>query len=66
MWSVHSYEGDYNPLHDHGGNTPLGLSSISLSDGSAGHCREGCQFSHGGAPKMSSASGNCDGFTQLV
>ena len=20
MWSVHSYEGDYNPLHDHGGN----------------------------------------------
>ena len=28
MWSVHSYEGDYNPLHDHGGKTPLGLSSI--------------------------------------
>src|SRR3954468_3420293 len=20
MWSVHSYEGDYNPLHDHGAN----------------------------------------------
>jgi signal transduction histidine kinase len=28
MWSIHSYAGDYNPLHDHGGNTPLGLSSI--------------------------------------
>src|SRR5205823_5401821 len=28
MWSVHSYAGDYNPLHDHGGRTPLGLSSI--------------------------------------
>jgi hypothetical protein len=28
IWSVHSYQGDCNPLHDHGGSTPLGLSSI--------------------------------------
>jgi hypothetical protein len=28
MWSVHSYSGDYNPLHDHGGKTLLGLASI--------------------------------------
>jgi hypothetical protein len=28
MWSVHSYEGDYNPIHDHGTKTPMGLSCI--------------------------------------
>ena len=28
MWTVHSYEGDYNPLHDHGTATPMGLSCI--------------------------------------
>jgi len=26
MWSVHSYAGDYNPLHDHGAQTLQGLS----------------------------------------
>ena len=26
MWSVHSYAGDYNPLHDHGNQTLQGLS----------------------------------------
>jgi Putative 2OG-Fe(II) oxygenase len=65
MWSVHSYEGDYNPLHDHGGKTPLGLSSIlylkvppviAAKNAVAG----------GGAPKLNMASGNCDGFTQFV
>ena len=28
MWTVHSYEGDYNPVHDHGTKTPMGLSCI--------------------------------------
>lgn len=28
MWTIHSYEGDYNPLHDHGSKTPIGLSCI--------------------------------------
>ena len=28
MWTVHSYEGDYNPVHDHGTRTPMGLSMI--------------------------------------
>jgi hypothetical protein len=64
IWSVHSYEGDYNPLHDHGGNTPLGLSSILylkvppvISQKEA--------VPHGGSPRLHMASGNCDGFTQL-
>lgn len=65
IWSVHSYQGDYNPLHDHGGKTPLGLSSIlylmvppviASKDAVA----------DGGAPKLNMASGNCDGFTQFV
>ena len=28
MWTVHSYEGDYNPVHDHGTRTQMGLSCI--------------------------------------
>jgi hypothetical protein len=28
MWSVHAYEGDYNPLHDHGVPSVMGLSCI--------------------------------------
>jgi putative 2-oxoglutarate-Fe(II)-dependent oxygenase superfamily protein len=65
IWSVHSYEGDYNPLHDHGGNTPLGLSSIlylKIPDVIAAKDA----VAHGGAPKLHMASGNCDGFTQFV
>ena len=26
LWSVHSYERDYNPVHDHGADTVMGLS----------------------------------------
>jgi hypothetical protein len=65
MWSVHSYEGDYNPLHDHGGNTVLGLSSIlylkvppTISEKQA--------IQYGGAPQLNMATGNCDGFTQFI
>ena len=28
MWTIHSYEGDYNPMHDHGTRTFMGLSCI--------------------------------------
>ena len=27
LWSVHSYEGDYNPIHDHGTKTIMGIST---------------------------------------
>ena len=27
LWSVHSYEGDYNPIHDHGTKTLMGIST---------------------------------------
>ena len=26
-WSVHSFEGDYNPIHDHGTKTIMGIST---------------------------------------
>ena len=29
LWSLHSYEGDYNPIHDHGTKTIMGLSCTS-------------------------------------
>jgi len=29
MWSVHSYEGDYNPLHDHGCKTLTGVAATT-------------------------------------
>jgi hypothetical protein len=65
MWSVHSYEGDYNPLHDHGGNTFLGLSSI-LYLKVPPVIAEKKAVQHGGSPQLNMASGNCDGFTQFV
>ena len=27
IWSVHSFEGDYNPIHDHGTKTAMGIST---------------------------------------
>lgn len=65
MWTIHSYAGDYNPLHDHGGGTFLGLSSILYLKVPPA-IAEKKDVPHGVAPKMHMASGNCDGFTQLV
>jgi hypothetical protein len=63
MWSVHSYAGDYNPLHDHGANTNLGLSSILyLKVPPVIAAKPSIE----GMPNLFNASGNCDGFTQLV
>ena len=30
LWSVHSYAGDYNPIHDHGTKTVMGVSCTCL------------------------------------
>ena len=29
LWSVHSFEGDYNPIHDHGTKTIMGISTTT-------------------------------------
>jgi hypothetical protein len=64
MWSVHSYEGDYNPLHDHGANTNVGLSSILYLKVPPVIAAKPALEER--APELTMASGNCDGFTQLV
>lgn len=65
MWTVHSYAGDYNPLHDHGANTLAGLSSILyLKVPSA--IAEKTDLEGGAGPDLTKASGACDGFTHLV
>jgi Putative 2OG-Fe(II) oxygenase len=65
MWTIHSYAGDYNPLHDHGGGTFLGLSSILYLKVPPVIAQKK-DIPHGGAPHLHMGSGNCDGFTQLV
>ena len=64
MWTIRSYYGDYNPVHDHGTRTPIGISCIlylkvppqieALSNPSENF--EG----------LNNSSGVIDGFTYLV
>ena len=64
MWTVHSYEGDYNPVHDHGTRTPMGLSMIlylKVPPQIAALDNPSEQF--GG---LNQSSGAVDGFTYLV
>jgi len=59
MWTVHSYAGDYNPLHDHGTRSFMGLSCILyLKVPPQIEATESLQGLNG-------ASGAVDGFTYL-
>jgi hypothetical protein len=60
MWTVHSYAGDYNPLHDHGTRSFMGLSCIL-------YLKVPPQIEAIGLPseEMIAASGAVDGFTYL-
>ena len=63
-WTVHSYEGDYNPLHDHGVATQMGLSCIL-------YLKVPKQITDLPNPsdedlELNGSSGQVDGFTQLV
>jgi hypothetical protein len=65
MWTIHSYAGDYNPMHDHGANTFVGLSSIvylKVPDAIS----EKEDIESGSTPKLIHSSGACDGFTQFI
>ena len=65
-WTVHSFSGDYNPLHDHGVLTPAGLSMIlylqvpecisSLPD----------PDDKNGNTWLNDSSGEVDGFTYFI
>ena len=64
MWTVHSYEGDYNPVHDHGTRTPMGLSCIM-------YLKVPPQIEALDNPSeefvgLNQSSGSIDGFTYLV
>ena len=64
MWTVHSYEGDYNPVHDHGTRTQMGLSCIM-------YLKVPPQIEALDNPSeefngLNQSSGAVDGFTYLV
>ena len=60
-WTNHAYAGDYNPLHDHGVQTPAGLSGFLWLQ--VPPCIEELpEFN----PSINNAGGGIDGFTQLV
>ena len=64
MWTVHSYEGDYNPLHDHGTKADMGLSCIF-------YMKVPDQIKNLGNPDeefvgLNHSSGAVDGFTYLT
>ena len=64
MWTIHSYEGDYNPIHDHGTRTQMGLSCIL-------YLKVPPQIEQLGNPSeefegLNHSSGSVDGFTYLV
>ena len=64
MWTVHSYEGDYNPLHEHGTKAAMGLSCIF-------YMKVPEQIQKLGNPDeefagLNHSSGAVDGFTYLT
>lgn len=64
MWTIHSYAGDYNPMHDHGANTFAGLSSILYLKVPAAIAEK--KTPEGSGMDLTHASGAVDGFTQFV
>lgn len=59
-WTVHSYAGDYNPLHAHGCQTPAGLSMIFYLKVPK------CIQDKPSFPTLQNASGDIDGHTGLI
>ena len=59
LWSVHSYERDYNPIHDHGTKTIMGISCTSWNQVP----EQILDQPTAGSPEYSlyNASGNSDG-----
>jgi len=55
LWSVHSYEGDYNPIHDHGTKTLTGISTTTWT-------KVPEQIGRQSHKTLYNDSGACDGF----
>ena len=60
LWSVHSFEGDYNPIHDHGTKTLMGISTTTWTKvpEQIGKLGEGGTENY----SLYNDSGACDGF----
>ncbi len=66
MWSVHSYEGDYNPLHEHGTVSGRGVSMIMYLKLPPQVAILAKGMDSGTLPAQHNASGSTDGLTQFV
>ncbi len=64
LWSVHSYEGDYNPIHDHGTKTIMGISCTTWTK-IPEQIRK-LEAPHEGKFSYYNASGCSDGFIEFV
>jgi hypothetical protein len=60
LWSVHSFEGDYNPIHDHGTKTIMGISVTGWTKVP----QQILDQPTAGTPNYSlyNSSGDCDGY----
>jgi hypothetical protein len=60
VWSVHSFDGDYNPIHDHGTKTIMGISTTGWTKVP----QQILDQPTAGSPQYSkyNASGACDGY----
>ena len=63
-WTVHSYAGDYNPLHSHGVRTPAGLSCILYLK--VPECIEKIPDPSEEGLSLNESSGSIDGFTHFT
>ena len=63
-WTVHSYSGDYNPLHSHGVRTEAGLSCILYLK--VPECIEKISDPSEDVLILNQSSGNIDGFTYFT
>ena len=66
MWSVHSYEGDYNPLHEHGTVSGRGVSMILYLKLPPQVAKLAEGMNAGTLPPQQGKSGSTDGLTQFV
>ena len=64
MWTVHSYSGDYNPIHDHGTRTPMGVSCIMYLQ--VPRCIQTLGNPAEEFEVLNESSGAVDGFTYLT
>ena len=62
LWSVHSYEGDYNPIHDHGTKTITGISTTTWTKVPEQIGKLGEVNKDEGQYSLYYDSGACDGF----